>query len=128
MTDSRQRDRAFEAYRRWEREWHKRGRDLAGRTKTGQIRGLKGLIGEWSEQPKVRGGLREAMIAVRWAEIVGEDLARQAEPGRLDRGTLFVAVPDSAWRHQLLYMRRQLIGRINAAVGEGTVKTIRFTA
>ncbi len=113
--------------RLWEREWKRKPRDPQGRHK-GQVIPLIGTIGEWGRSPKVRTALNEANLFNRWAEIAGEKVAGQATPTRLERGKLTLQVEDSAWRHQLLYMRRELIGKINAELGRGVVKEIVFTA
>jgi predicted nucleic acid-binding Zn ribbon protein len=113
--------------RLWEREWKKKARDPKGRHK-GQVMPLDGTLGEWGSSPKVRTALNEAHLFNRWREIAGEKVADQAVPARLDRGKLTLQVADSTWRHQLLYMRRELIGKINATLGRGVVKEIIFTA
>lgn len=113
--------------RLWEREWKRKPRDAKGRHK-GQVVPLVGSLGEWGRSPKVRAALAEANLISRWAEIAGEKVAAQAIPARLERGKLTLQVEDSAWRHQLLYMRRELIGKINASLGSGVVKEIVFTA
>ncbi|MCB2212618.1 DUF721 domain-containing protein [bacterium] len=111
----------------WEREWKRKSREPGSRHK-GQVIPLDGLLGEWGRGTKVRAALREAELFNRWADIIGEKLAQQAIPERLDRGKLVIQVEDSSWRHQLLYMRRELIGKINQALGSGVVKEIVFTA
>ncbi|MBS1261086.1 MAG: hypothetical protein MAG453_00407 [Calditrichaeota bacterium] len=89
---------------------------------------LSALIGAWRERDEVRISLREADLFSRWSEIAGAPVAEHAEPVRIEHGRLTLQVEDSAWRHQLLYMRRELIGRINGALGEKTVREIKFTA
>ncbi|GBE30186.1 hypothetical protein BMS3Bbin04_01212 [bacterium BMS3Bbin04] len=111
----------------WEREWKRKPRDAKGRHQ-GQVIPLDGLLGEWGSNPKVRSSLHEADLFNRWAEIVGDKVGQQAIPARLDRGKLTLQVEDSGWRNQLVYMRRELIGRINGALGDSVVKEIVFTA
>ncbi|MFZ1731864.1 MAG: DUF721 domain-containing protein [Bacteroidota bacterium] len=71
-------------------------------------------------------GIREQNIFIRWEEIVGTAIAKQATPTRLHSGLLWVRVVDAAWRQELSLMRRELVAKINAALGEEIVKDIRL--
>jgi predicted nucleic acid-binding Zn ribbon protein len=71
-------------------------------------------------------GIREQNLFLRWEEIVGIAIAKQATPSRLRNGLLWLKVVDAAWRQELSLMRRELIAKINAALGEEIVKDIRL--
>lgn len=114
-------------WRLWERERRRKPRGR-GESGDGKVHALSALIGAWRERDEVRISLREADLFSRWSEIAGAPVAEHAEPVRIEHGRLTLQVEDSAWRHQLLYMRRELIGRINGALGEKTVREIKFTA
>lgn len=81
----------------------------------------------WVDQGNLGGRLREADLFTHWNEMVGDVVAEKATPLRLERGRLIVKVADSAWRHQLLYMRAELIASINNRVGSSMVKEIVLT-
>lgn len=51
-----------------------------------------------------------------WKDIVGEAIAAQSKPQRLDDGTLWIHVPDAAWRQELSLMRTELMKKINDAL------------
>jgi predicted nucleic acid-binding Zn ribbon protein len=78
------------------------------------------------EQHGLERGIREQDLFQRWEEIVGPAIARQATPNRLRNGLLWLHVVDSAWRQELSLMRRELVAKINAALGEELVKDIRL--
>ena len=61
----------------------------------------------------------------RWAHIVGGDLAAHTTPERLADGELTVAADSTAWATQLRLLSRQLIKRLNAELGDGTVLRVR---
>lgn len=71
-------------------------------------------------------GIREQDLFLRWEEIVGSAIAKQAAPHRLRNGLLWMQVVDSAWRQELSLMRRELVAKINTALGEEIVKDIRL--
>ena len=71
----------------------------------------------------------ENRIQNEWVEIVGRDLARHAAPGSLSKGVLTVFVMGSAWLAELKRGGvRNLVLRINAHCGEGTVRDIVLRA
>ena len=67
-------------------------------------------------------------IMASWADVVGPQLASHTEPQSFENGVLTVAVPDSAWRHELSFSRQELVERLNAALGSRAVKDIYLVA
>jgi predicted nucleic acid-binding Zn ribbon protein len=63
----------------------------------------------------------------RWAQIVGSDLAAHTTPERLANGELTVAADSTAWATQLRLLSAQLVKRLNAELGDGTVLRVRVT-
>ena len=63
----------------------------------------------------------------RWAQIVGGDLAAHTTPERLADGELTVAADSTAWATQLRLLSGQLVKRLNAEMGDGTVLRVRVT-
>jgi predicted nucleic acid-binding Zn ribbon protein len=61
----------------------------------------------------------------RWAEIVGEDLAAHTTPESLTDGELTVTADSTAWATQLRLLAAQLVKRLNAELGDGTVLRVR---
>lgn len=61
----------------------------------------------------------------RWAQIVGSDLAAHTTPERLADGELTVAADSTAWATQLRLLSGQLVKRLNAEMGDGTVLRVR---
>lgn len=58
-----------------------------------------------------------------WFDICGANIAKHSKPTRIDRGILFVNTDSSAWSHNLLMMKAQLMGKIKNSLGEiGSLK------
>ena len=75
-----------------------------------------------------RGWQRQAAVGSafgRWAEIVGPELAAHARPEGLTDGELVVAADSTAWATQLRLLAATLVRRLNAELGEGTVKRVK---
>ncbi|HEY1344367.1 MAG TPA: DUF721 domain-containing protein, partial [Streptosporangiaceae bacterium] len=61
----------------------------------------------------------------RWEQIVGDTLAAHTRPGGFTDGELLVIADSTAWATQVRLLRAQLIRRLNAELGEGTVTGVR---
>ncbi len=59
-----------------------------------------------------------------WATTVGDDIARHAQPVSLANGILTVGVDDARWATQLRWMTKQLVDRLNSALGEQQITRI----
>jgi predicted nucleic acid-binding Zn ribbon protein len=70
--------------------------------------------------------LKEYEILERWKEIVGERIALQSDPEHIEKGTLLVRVKSPAWRNELLFLKREILQKINARAGQELVKDIIF--
>ncbi|MFD3805224.1 DUF721 domain-containing protein [Streptomyces sp. NPDC058611] len=72
------------------------------------------------EMPMAVAGVME-----RWPEIVGPDIAAHCEPERYEDRELVVRCDSSAWAAQLKLLAPQLVARLNADLGQGTVRLIK---
>jgi predicted nucleic acid-binding Zn ribbon protein len=61
----------------------------------------------------------------RWPQIVGADLAGHTQPESLREGELTVLADSTAWATQLRLLQAQLIRRLNAELGSGTVLRVK---
>ena len=61
-----------------------------------------------------------------WDEVVGPEIARQAQPIKLRGNTLVVEVADSVWMTQLQYLKITLLTKINDHLGHGRITDLRF--
>jgi predicted nucleic acid-binding Zn ribbon protein len=61
-----------------------------------------------------------------WEEAVGDEIARNARPAAVKGSTLLVHVSSSTWVHQLQFLKRDLISRLNAGLGQNRVEDIKF--
>jgi len=57
----------------------------------------------------------------RWAQIVGPDLAAHTSPDGLVDGVLTVAADSTAWATQLRLLAAELVRKLNAELGDGSV-------
>jgi hypothetical protein len=61
----------------------------------------------------------------RWAEIVGLDLAAHTRPDTFTDGELVVTADSTAWATQVRLLAPQLVRRLAAELGDGTVRRVK---
>ena len=82
---------------------------------------IDGLLADqgWRQRAAVGGAFG------RWAQIVGTDLAAHARPDSFTGGELVIVADSTAWATQLRLLASQLVRRLNAELGDGTVRRVR---
>jgi hypothetical protein len=66
------------------------------------------------------------LVQLRWADLVGRELALRSEPVHLEEGVLTVRVSDAAWGRMILKLESAIRPRLRATLGPDVVKRIRF--
>ena len=61
-----------------------------------------------------------------WARIVGPRVARHTRALSFYHGVLRVEVDGSAWRHELSYLERELVRRLNRELGADPVRAVQW--
>jgi predicted nucleic acid-binding Zn ribbon protein len=82
---------------------------------------IRRLLAErgWQQQAAV------GSVIARWAEIVGPELAAHAKPEGFVDGELVVNADSTAWATQLRLLAGTLVKRLNAELGDGSVKRVK---
>lgn len=71
--------------------------------------------------------LQQSQVFSLWAQMVGTDIARHAQPVSLRNNLLVVAVDHPVWLQELSrYHKTLLLQKIHATVGKKTVRDIIF--
>lgn len=77
-------------------------------------------------------GIKKQYIAesvlFHWQEVVGPEIAVNAQAVKVQNGLLFVIVNNSVWCHHLSMMKNSLLEKIWNFTGEKTIQDIRFQA
>ena len=60
-----------------------------------------------------------------WEEIVGPDLAAHTRPDGFTDGELAIAADSTAWATQVRLLASMLVRRLNAELGDGTVRRVK---
>ena len=87
---------------------------------------LAGVLSAVTDQLGWTDTLAANEVFVRWAEIVGPDVAAHSEPTGLEAGTLTVKCDSTAWATQLGMLRYNLVQQLLAELPNCGVEHIRF--
>lgn len=71
--------------------------------------------------------LEENNVFKLWPKAVGEQIAAQTKPDRLNAGTLFVRTTSSVWVHELHFMKEDIRNKLNQLARKTAVRDIHFT-
>ncbi len=63
-----------------------------------------------------------------WNKIVGKPIADKTDAVDCDDGVLKVFCPDPVWRNELVFLKKDIIKKINKYFGREIIKDIRFVA
>jgi len=69
----------------------------------------------------------EQQLIEDWTALVGQQIARNARPGKVERGTLFVYVNHSVWLNELSrYGKKEILQSVQERFGSARVRTLRL--
>lgn len=71
--------------------------------------------------------LKEERILTTWGEVTGATISANTQAVRFRDGTLFVSTKTPSWSHELTLIERDLVSKINKALGQKVVAQCRFS-
>ena len=74
---------------------------------------IRNVIHQFEQQPRWRSRGDYRRVLNSWAAVVGEGVARQAAPLRLDQDVLHVAVVNPMWAQTLTLERVRILAKLN---------------
>ena len=84
---------------------------------------IEDLCHRWGIEKRVK----EYVAMSKWHIIVGEKIAKEARPVGVRDGKLFLQVDNASWRNELIFMKREIIDKINQSLGSPVIKDIVFS-
>ncbi|MDP3024702.1 MAG: DUF721 domain-containing protein [candidate division Zixibacteria bacterium] len=70
--------------------------------------------------------MKEQDIIINWEKIVGNNIAENTKPFKIEGAKLFLKVKSSSWRNELFYLKKELIAKLNDSAKQELVKDIIF--
>lgn len=94
--------------------------------KSGTPRKFDDIVDEVYAIYGMKGAQEEHRALKVWEDVVGETIAKITNIEKFVRGVLYVRVHNPSWRNELSYRKKNIIVRLNDAVGKVLVKDIVF--
>lgn len=94
--------------------------------KTKKPRQIKDILAMTFRYYNIPIDVEEAKVFNSWAEIVGESISSHCLPSIVKKGRLYVEVDSPVWRHQLNFMKNEIIKKLNKSAGKEVIKEIIF--
>ena len=86
---------------------------------------IKDLLGPLGKRLRIQDPVAAGSIWRKWPEIVGADIARNAEPSSLKDGILRIRTSSPTWATEMTYMAADIKRRVNEAVGKPLVVEVK---
>jgi predicted nucleic acid-binding Zn ribbon protein len=90
------------------------------------VQQLKTAIKTFLRKSGLEKGVKQNTALLLWDEVVGENIAENTNPEKVEHGTLLVTVENSSWRQELVFKKKEIIDKLNNKIGKKTIKDIRF--
>lgn len=74
----------------------------------------------------VKERVKEYRLWKEWANLVGDQIAKNCQPERIKDGILFLKVSSPVWAQQLQFMKGMVIEKVNRFMRDKDVKELRF--
>ncbi len=87
---------------------------------------IKNVLNETLNKLGLEKKIKEKMVLDLWSEVIGKKIRAHTQATYVNQGVLFVNVDNSAWAHQLLFMKEEFINKINRLLKAEFIKDIRF--
>lgn len=87
---------------------------------------LGGILQKALEASSIDVDLNLHRLWEQWTDLVGPTIAQNARPAAIKGKLLLVHVSSAPWMQQLHYLKNELMGKLNSALGKESVKDIRF--
>jgi predicted nucleic acid-binding Zn ribbon protein len=90
------------------------------------MQSLKTVIDSMLKNFGIDNTIAQNKALIIWNEIVGEKVALNTEPDRVEHGVIIIKVSTPAWRQELYFQKKEIIKKINNTIGKNVIRDIRF--
>ncbi len=90
------------------------------------MQSLKSALGVFLRKTGLEKAVAQSTAINSWSEIVGETIAKNADPTEVKHGILTVKVSTPVWRQELQLQKKEILRKLNKKIGKNAIKGIRF--
>ena len=96
--------------------------------KGGQLEGMSAIFAKVIKKMNIGKEFSNHMVLYYWPKIVGENLARQVVPVKVEYKKLIVKPSHPAWADQVRLLEPDIVKKVNAYLGEYVINGIGYTS
>lgn len=96
------------------------------RKKKREFTAIGNLVDQFMQTCRRSPDTRMTRVWQIWDLAVGSAIAENAQPAAFKGGLLIVNVNSSPWLQQLQFLKADIMNKVNAELGDGSVTDIRF--
>ena len=87
---------------------------------------LKSAINEFLKKAGLEKGVSQNNALLVWKEVVGDKVSQNTAPEKGDSGTLYIITSNPTWSQVLVFIKSDIIKKLNNKLGKNTIKEIKF--
>lgn len=91
-----------------------------------EIISLKEALEDFFREQKWDKKIEGYQIITDWKEIIGEELANNAQPIKIENSILWLRVKSSVWANELNWRKGEIMEKINLSTPKPLVTNIKF--
>ena len=90
------------------------------------MKSIKTVINTYLFKTGLDSGVNQQQAVGLWPTAVGKKIAENTTVQEVKHGVLIVRVESPAWAQELQFQKKEVLLKINKALGKKTIKDIRF--
>ena len=95
------------------------------RNRTGRPEPVGVVLRELAGTRPWRAGMSLGRLGRRWVDVVGDRLALECTPLRLEGSVLLVRASSAAWASQVRFLANEVARKANAVLGTEAIRTVK---
>ena len=96
------------------------------KTQHKSLKPISSALDELLSSLGIKNKIQEYDAVLYWESAVGKQIAKMTTATRIIQGVLFVNVKTSTWRNELTLRKKEIINKLNTAIGAIVVQDIKF--
>ena len=90
------------------------------------MKSIKTVLNTYLFKTGLDAGVNQQQAVNLWPTAVGEKIAENTTVQDVKHGVLFVRANSPVWAQELQFQKKEVLFKINSALGKKTIKDIRF--
>jgi predicted nucleic acid-binding Zn ribbon protein len=99
---------------------------MSRRVKSKRLKRMGELLPRFLKKMGLSERLTQQKAVLLWKRAVGTDIKKHTTANKIEQGILFVSVSNPAWMNELVFLKSEIIKKLNEMIGQKAVTDIKF--